>query len=527
METLTNRQKLLIMLSVVAVLMFSALNMTIVGTSLPKIVSSIGGMDYFDWVFTIYMLTSSITAILVGKLSDIYGRKIFILAGIIIFSVGSLLSGFSTSIMQLIIFRGIQGLGGGMLMSTAFATVGDLFSPRDRGRWQGVLGGTFGVASLFGPTLGGFIVDNFHWSWVFWVFLPFGIVAFIAISKLYPSLPQKEKEPIDYLGSSLLTIFIVTLLLGFSWGGTDYAWASPMILGLFATSGIMFGLFIFTEMKVQSPVVPLHLFKNSVFSISNIVAFFMGMGMFSVIMYVPFFVQGVLGKPATVSGLVEMAMTITMVIASAFAGNLVTKTGKYKWLGVIGLFIMTVGILLHAFLTPESSLFTLIIYLIVVGIGLGFTFPVFNVTVQNAVKHKFLGVATATAQLSRELGGTIGVAIMGALMSSLMARKLTSMEDTVTTDSERLPDVDSQVLLNPEQLDQIRESLPENVVPVFQQLIVMMREALNFSLNGVFVLSAALVGCACIIALFLKEIPLRKTNTDDEEVEEDQKPSKY
>ncbi|WP_169891102.1 MFS transporter [Litchfieldia alkalitelluris] len=261
-------------------------------------------------------------------------------------------------------YRGIQGFGGGMLMSVSFATVGDLFSPRERGRWQGALGAVFGIARMFGPTLGGVIVDNFLWSWVFWVFLPFGIVAFILIAKLYPHAANKEKEKVDFLGSFVLTIVIVTLLLGFSWADSKYAWDSPQIIGLFATSFISLILFLYIETKVKSPVIPLHLFKNSVFTISNIVAFLLGMGMFSVIMYIPFHVQGVAGDTATTSGLIEMAMTISMVVSSAIAGNLITKTGKYKKIAIIGLMIMTFGIYLNTLLSIETSLTRVILNLI-------------------------------------------------------------------------------------------------------------------------------------------------------------------
>lgn len=513
------RKKITIMIAVLSVLLFSALNMTIVGTSLPKIISKIGGLSYFDWVFTIYMLTSSITAILVGKLSDIYGRKIFILVGIAIFSLGSLLSGFSTSIIQLIVFRGIQGFGGGMIMSTSFATVGDLFSPRERGRWQGVLGATFGVASLFGPTLGGYIVDHFDWSWVFWVFLPIGVVAFFLIWQLYPGHSRREKEPIDYAGSLVLSVMITSLLLGFSWADEKYPWGSPQIIGLFGVTIISLILFILIERKVKSPVVPLHLFQNSVFTLSNIISFLIGMGMFSVIMYIPFFVQGVIGASATVSGLIELAMTLSMVLASGIAGNLITKTGKYKKFAVLGLMLMTTGMILNALLTVESTLMRVIINLIVTGLGMGIGFPVFNLTVQNAVKHKFLGVATATSQLFREIGGTVGVAVMGSVMGTLMASRLAEkmpagMTDQMPPGMEEMKD--PQVLMNPEQLEQVRLTLSEQARQMFDQLIAVFREALSYSLSGVFLFSAIIVLLAVISAFFLKEIPLRSTNFDEE-----------
>lgn len=529
------RKKITIMMAVASVLLFAALNMTIVGTALPKILNKIGGLDYFDWVFTIYMLTSSITAILVGKLSDIFGRKIFILAGILIFGIGSLLSGFSENIFQLIIFRGIQGFGGGMCMSISFATVGDLFSPRERGKWQGLLGATFGLAALIGPTLGGILVDNYNWSWVFWVFLPFGVVAFICILLLYPNAERREKESIDYFGSLVLTLSIVALLLGFSWANTEYAWGSIQIIGLFSIFAISLALFIWIEMKVKSPVMPLHLFRNSVFTLSNVIAFLLGIGMFSVIMYTPFFVQGVLGRSATVSGLVELALTIGLVISSSVSGILISKTGKYKMIAIIGLVTMTVGLFLMSQLSADSTLVHVIINLFVTGVGLGITFPVFNLTVQNAVKHKYLGVATATSQLSRELGGTVGVAVMGSIMGTLMANKLKGAElpilempaniDVEGIKAEDMPDLqspDPQLLTNPETLEAIHKVMPEQVQILFDNLIAILREALSYSLNGVFLFSVVVTLLAVIATGFMKEIPLRTSNNDEDDEVDDE-----
>jgi len=541
MEHLSMKQKVTIMVSVMAVLLFAALNMTIVGTALPKIVSSIGGMEYFNWVFTIYMLTSSITAILVGKLSDMYGRKPFILIGVGIFMIGSLLSGFSESIYQLILFRGIQGFGGGMVMSTAFTTVGDLFAPRERGRWQGLMGATFGVASLFGPTLGGYIVDHMDWSWVFWIFLPIGLVAMALIAKLYPVAGSKDRSPVDYLGSVVLSAALVAMLLGFTWADTEYEWLSAPIIGLFAASILAFVWFIRIEQKAVSPVVPLHLFKNSVFTLSNIAGLLTGIGMFGLIMYIPFFVQGVLGASATTSGLVEMAMTLTMVATSVFAGQLITKTGKYKALALIGLVIMSVGIALNAFLGPDSPIYQVVINLMIAGIGLGCTFPVFTLTVQNAVEHKLLGVATATSQLSREIGGTVGVAVLGSVMGSIMASKLSgssalppmptpdasagattgaaaSVGAGAGTGANPLEALrDPQVLMSGEQLEGIRAGLPEAMHPLFDQMLVVLKDALSSALSSVFLLCAIITALSVITTWFLKEIPLRTSNEESAE----------
>ncbi|KUP05626.1 MFS transporter [Bacillus coahuilensis m2-6] len=523
MEHLDQRTKVSIMIAVMGAMFFAAVNMTIVGTALPKIVGQIGGMEYFDWVFTIYMLTSTITAMLVGKLSDIYGRKIFILIGIGIFMIGAFMSGTSDTIIQLILYRGFQGFGAGMIMSSAFTTVGDLFSPRERGRWQGLMGATFGLSSLFGPTLGGYIVDNYAWNWVFWLFLPLGFIAFALIFKLYPSHNRpEEREPVDYLGSLALSAMIITLLLGFSWAGGRYEWASFEIIGLFSLSVLSLLTFIWVELKVaKSPVLPLHLFKNSVFTVSNIAGFFLGMGMFGAIMYVPFYVQGVLGRSATVSGLIEMVMTISMVAASIIIGNLITKTGKYKAFSLVGFVVMAAGLYLNSTLEVNSPLWQIIFQLVIVGIGLGMNMPVFNITVQNAVSHKYLGVATSAMQTFRQIGGTIGVAIFGAVMGNLMEERLAQSElPAPPADSPQGDTVamlqDPQALMDPDQLETIRGTVPAEMTAMFDQLILSLKEALNFGLNGVFIVGACVVILGFITTFFLKEIPLRTSNHDEE-----------
>ncbi len=521
MEDLDQRKKITIMIAIMSAMLFAALNQTIVGTALPRIVSELGGIQYFNWVFTIFMLTSSVTAILVGKLSDIYGRKPFILIGIGIFIVGSLLCGTAESIIHLIIYRGIQGFGAGMIMSTAFTAVGDLFPPRERGRWQGLMGSVFGLASVFGPTLGGWIVDHIHWKWVFWVFLPFGIVAFLLILSLFPSVERKPAEKIDYAGSILITFIIVPLLLAFSWAGTKYAWDSPMIIGLFITSIMSFFLFIQVEKRAKSPVLPLSLFKNDIFTLSNIIGFMLGAGMFGAIMYMPFFIQGVIGTSATASGLIMMPMMVSMVISSAIIGQFITKTGKYKVFALCGLLVMAIGMASMSMMSKDTANWTAVINMIIVGLGLGACFPVFTLTVQNAVSQANLGVATASTQLFRQIGGTVGVAIMGSIMTVRMEEKI---QESMTL----LPSGFStgglssfsnpQILMNPEQLEQAKSSLSADMLPLFDQLIVILRESLAFSLTGVFIIGAIIMLFAFFLTFFIREIPLRKSNKDESEV---------
>lgn len=520
MEHLDQRKKITIMAAIVAAMLFASLNQTIVGTALPKIISELGGMEYYSWIFTVYMLTSSITTILVGKLSDIYGRKPFLLIGIAVFLVGSFMNGLSNTVIQLIMYRGIQGIGGGMIMSTAYTAIGDLFSPRERGRWMGLMSAAFGLASVFGPTLGGYIVDHAPWHWVFWVFLPFGIVAFVMILILFPRVERKPNESVDYFGSLFLTLTMVPMLLAFSWAGSKYEWGSTQIISLLAGAAVALVIFILVERKVKTPVLPLTLFKNDIFSLSNLINFIMGAGMFGAIMYMPYFVQGVMGTSATHSGYVTMPMTLSLVLGSALSGQIISRTGKYKLLALFGMTMMTAGMLLMVFMNTETTTLHAILNMIVLGLGLGLGMPVFSLTIQNAVEPQMLGVATASSQLFRSLGGTIGVAVMGTIMSHRMASKMKELfagfgtgSDTGKLDPQMLEQLkelqNPQILLNQSALAEIQSKLPPEVHTIFDQMIGLLREAMSFSLSGVFLTGTIIVAVSVLLTFFLREIPLR------------------
>nr|WP_285854253.1 MDR family MFS transporter [Paenibacillus elgii] len=504
------------MIAIIAAMFFSAINQTIVGTALPRIIAKLGGMDYYTWVITIYLLTSTIATVLVGKLSDIYGRKPFILTGIVLFMIGAFMAGTSGDIFQLITYRGIQGLGAGIIMATAFTAVGDLFAPRERGKWSGIMMSVFGFASVVGPALGGYIVDHFEWHWVFWIFLPLGIVAFIMILTMFPKVERKPAESIDYFGSLFLTLTIVPMLLAFSWAGTKYTWGSPQILGLFACTVAALVIFLWIESRVNSPVLPLSLFKNGIVTISNVIGFIMNAGMMGALMYTPFFVQGVMGISPTYSGYVTMPMSIGMVVTSAISGQLITKTGKYKRIAIIGLVIMVVGMMIMHYM---NTIPVTVLSMIVFGFGLGLGMPVFSLTVQNAVSPKDLGVATASSQLFRSMGGTIGIAVMGTVMSTGMTNKLQEIlasgrgVDLSKLDpkvAEKLAAFHNpQMLLDQPKLAQIEAALPPELQTVFGQMIDSLREALSYSLANVFLAGAALLVVALVLTFFLKEIPLR------------------
>ncbi|MBR0599340.1 MDR family MFS transporter [Sinanaerobacter chloroacetimidivorans] len=518
MEHLTYQRKVTIMAAIIASMFFSSINQTIVGVALPRIIAKLGGMEYYTWVITIYLLTSTISTILVGKLSDIYGRKYFILSGIVIFMAGAFLAGTSTDIIQLIVYRGIQGTGAGIIMATAFTAIGDLFSPRERGRWSGLMSAIFGMSSILGPGLGGYIVDHFEWHWVFWLFLPLGILAFFMILFLFPKVERQESQSIDYPGSLLLTLTIVPMLLAFSWAGTKYPWSSTMIIGLFAFTLTALVLFIFTERKVKTPVLPLDIFKNSVVTISNVIGFIMNAGMMGALMYMPFYVQGVMGISPTYAGYVTMPMSISMLAMSAYTGRRMTKTGKYKNLALTGMAIMVFGMFLMIIM---KNIPVAVLSMIIFGSGLGLGMPVFMLAVQNVVDSKDLGVATASVQLFRNLGGTIGIAVMGTVLSTSIANKMnglisasaglnsSGLDSETTKQLTRL--MDPQLLLDQSKLSVIQNGLPEQAQPVFAQLLEGLRQALATSLSNVFLTGTIVLVVALVLTFLLKEMPLRTT----------------
>ncbi|WP_456288526.1 DHA2 family efflux MFS transporter permease subunit [Paenibacillus sp. AK002] len=519
MEHLTLKRKVSIMIAIMAAMFFAAINQTITSTAMPRIIAILDGMDYYTWTINIYLLTSTIATILVGKLSDMFGRKPFILIGILFFMLGAFLTGTSTDVYQFIIYRGIQGIGAGIIQSTAFMSVGDLFPPRERGKWMGLMTAVFGFSSVLGPTLGGYLVDNIEWRWLFWIFLPLGVVAFIMIMTLFPKVERKTGQSIDYLGSLFLTTAIVPLLLAFSWAGTEYPWGSPEIIGLIAASVVSAIIFIFVETKAKEPVLPLSLFKNSVVTVSNLIGFIMNFGLMGAMIYISFYVQGVLGISPTYAGYVTIPMSVFMMGMSAVVGQLIAKSGKYKRYALLGVPIMIVGMGIMVFM---DNLWLTVVSTIIFGVGLGLGMPVFSLATQNAVSHKELGVATASSQLFRNLGGTIGIAVMGTVMSNNLTKNL---KDALQSESapdfsaldpqmaqQMLSFANPQTLMNKPLIEQTQASLPADVQPLFLQMIDSIRDALGNTLSMVFLTGMLVLVVALLLVFFLKEIPLRTTN---------------
>lgn len=512
---LSKKQKKVVFIGLLLGMLLSSLDTTIVSTAMPKVSASLGGVEYLSWVFTAYMLAATISIPIFGKLADIYGRKPFYILGISIFLIGSALSGTSQNMTQLIIFRGIQGIGGGMMMSNAQAIIADLFPPAERGKYQGLMGGVFGLASIAGPALGGFITDNLSWRWVFYVNIPVGIMAIIVLWKGLPYQKQtKEKRNIDYLGASLIIAAFTPLLLALSWAGTKYAWSSNEIIGLLAFSFIALALLIIVELRAKEPIIPLHYFKNSVFSVGVFASFIMSIAMFGTIMYIPLFVQGVIGATATDSGAIITPMMLSLVVASAISGQIISRSGKYKLISITGFAVMLIGMILLSNMGIDTSNATVVRNMIVMGMGIGLAMPVFLIAVQNAFPHSEVGTVTASIQFFRNIGGTAGVAILGSILNSTFKAESAKM---VPEDITRMIPADKQnifetpqTLFDPQFIAQVKDKVPEDTMVVLLKLLEDLRGALATSIHNVFSVEIIIITLGLISLFFLKELPLRK-----------------
>jgi len=404
-------------------LALAALDQTIVATALPRIVGDLGGITQYSWVFTAYMLTSTVTVPLYGKLGDVYGRKRLFLFSIVVFLIGSALCGAAQSMTQLVVFRAIQGIGAGGLFPLSLAVIGNIVPPRDRGRWQGLIGAVFAAASIIGPAVGGFIVDNTTWRWVFFVNLPVGGLALVVISLTMPSRTAARTEhAIDWLGAGILAAGVGSLLLGLVWGGRQYAWGSGHVVLALVAAALLLVLFAFVERRAQEPILPFDVLRNPIVAGSVACMALVGMAMFGTISYVPLFVQGVIGTSATSSGVVLTPMILGAVCTSILTGQLVSRTGRYRWNAVLGPVVLTGAMLLLWRMNVSTTNGEAARNMVIAGIGIGSMMQVFVLSVQNAVPRSRIGSATALAQFGRQMGATLGVTIMGVLVNHGLPR---------------------------------------------------------------------------------------------------------
>jgi EmrB/QacA subfamily drug resistance transporter len=494
-----HRQLMLVFAGLMLGMFLAALDQTIVSTALPTIVGDLGGLNHLSWVVTSYMLAQTVSTPLYGKLGDLYGRKLLFQVAIVIFLIGSILSGLSQNMVELIGFRALQGLGAGGLMVGAQAIIGDVVPPAVRGRYMGLIGSVFAVASVIGPLLGGVFTQQLSWRWVFYINLPVGAIALSVVGAALHTPARRVEHNIDYLGAAVLSAAATSLILVLTWGGAQYAWSSPIILGLAVGTVALVALFIAVEQRVQEPILPLRLFKESIFRVSSAASAIVGFSMFGAITFLPFFLQTVHLVSPTLSGLQLLPIMAFVLTMSIWSGRRISKRGKYRIYPIVGTSILTLGLLgLAEFgIGISTPYWKTAIFMAMIGAGLGLTMQVLVLSVQNSVEYRDLGVATSTATFFRSIGGSMGVAVFGEIFANRLASHLAS-------GGAALRGLGAQVVgLTPAKLTTIRHAQPA----LYDRFL----HALQPSLHVVFLAAVPFAALGIVFALLLREVPLRRT----------------
>ncbi|MFI5281528.1 MAG: MDR family MFS transporter [Candidatus Dormibacterales bacterium] len=481
--------------------LIASLNMTLVAPALPTIVAELGGIADYSWIPISAMLASTIVVPVAGKLSDIYGRKPLYMTGIVVFAAGSALSGIAPNFWFLVFARFVQGAGMGFIMPLSQAIIGDIISPRERGKYQGMMGASFGLASIVGPAAGGFITDHFSWRWLFFVNLPFAVLTLLVVA-FYMHVPnERRKHVIDVWGSVTLSAGITCALLATVWGGSQYAWGSWQILGLYSAAAILLVSFVWVEMHAPEPVLPLKLWKSSIFTFSNIAGMGVAMSMFGAIFFLPVFVQGVIGNSVTNSGAILVPMLVAMIFTSIGSGQLISRTGRYKALLLIGLVFMGAGFYLLARFDVNTTNLDAIEAMVLIGLGLGVTMQTYTLVVQNSVNRQDMAVATSATQLSRSIGAAVGLAILGTILTQGLASSMAKYLPAVALRQfQSSGNSTAGAVFDPAQLARLPPVIAAGI-----------RHGLADALHPVFLIGLPVVAIAFIATLFIHELPLRET----------------
>ncbi|UQX86973.1 MFS transporter [Jatrophihabitans telluris] len=495
----THRQILVIMSGLMMGMFLASLDQTIVSTALPTIVGDFHRTDLLSWVITSYLLASTASTPLWGKAGDLYGRKRVFQLAIVVFLLGSMLCGASQNMFELIAFRGVQGIGGGGLISLVFAIIGDVIPPRERGRYQGYFGAVFGVSSVVGPLAGGFAVDNLSWHYIFYINLPLGIAALIVTNRVL-HLPKRTREVnIDWWGALLLVAGVSAILLATQSGGTDYPWGSWQIIGLFILGAILLAGFGVREHLAREPILPLELFRLQIFTVSNTIAFISGVAMFGALAFLPQYMQLVHGVSATVSGLLLLPLLIGLLVMSIGSGRYISRTGRYRWFPLAGTVLVTLGLWLLTHIGAHTSLAVVGLYILVFGAGLGLFIQVLTLVVQNAVPMRQMGVATSSVTFFRSMGGAIGASALGAVLTARIAYEFPHYLPAATLASGG--DKVSQLVQSPAILNALKRSNPALHEGIIQ--------AYSHAIDRVFLVGTIVSAFSIIAALFIKQVQLR------------------
>ncbi|HWC85585.1 MAG TPA: MFS transporter [Solirubrobacteraceae bacterium] len=485
------------------VLLMASLDQTIVSTALPTIVGDLGGLNHISWVVTAYLLAQTAVTPVYGKLGDLLGRKVVLQAGLIVFLLGSALCGLSQNLTELIGFRALQGLGGGGLIVSAQAAIGDVVSPRDRGRYQGYFGAVFGLSSVIGPLLGGFFTSSLSWRWIFYINLPIGVLAFSVLQATFPARSERVERRIDYLGAGLLAGGLSAVVLLTTLGGTSYAWDSPFIIGLGAGALALIIAFLAVERRAPEPVLPPRLFRNRVFSVTSGMGFVVGFALFGSVVYIPLFLQVVNGASPTGSGLRLLPLMAGLLTTSIVSGQIISRTGRYKVFPIIGTAVLAVGLVLLSTMSAHTTSLQSSAYMLVVGLGLGMTMQVLVLAVQNAVDYQDLGVATSGATLFRSIGGAIGTAILGSIFSNQLKTNLAS---ALT----KLPSPASPTIAKKIQAGADNPAALKKLPPTIHDAYI---HAFTNALTPVFLVAAGASALAFLLSFALEQRPLRDSVT--------------